>query len=66
MRSGATDETGREEIGPNSTGPEGFQAAAARCVEQLARSPATRRTALLPARLAAWETELTPPNSEGL
>ena len=42
MRSGATDEMGRAEIGANPPGPKGSQTAAAQCVERLARSTAAR------------------------
>ena len=47
MRSGATDETGRAEVGANPPGPQGSQTAAAQCVERLARSTAARCAALL-------------------
>ncbi len=53
MHSGATDETGRAEIGANPAGPPGFQAAAAQCVVRFARSAATGCIALLLARRAA-------------
>ncbi len=52
MHSGATDETGFEEIEANSPGPSGFQAAVSQFVGRLARSSATRFTALLLAQHA--------------
>ena len=60
VRSGATDETGREEIEVNPPGPSGLRAAAVRFVERLARSPTTCCVALLPDQRTARETELIP------
>ena len=64
VRSGATDKTERAEIGSIPAGPSGFQAAPAQCVVRFARSAAARCIALLLARLAACDTELSPINSE--
>lgn len=52
MRSGATNERGRDEIGANSPGPSGFHAAVSQFVGRLARNTATRCTALLLAQHA--------------
>jgi len=52
-RSGVTIKTDGEEIGPNSPGPSGFQAAAAQFVERFVRSTTTACIALLLDRRAA-------------
>ena len=61
-RTGGTAEPEPEGFDANSPGPSGFQAAVARFVRPLDRSPATTFASFLAVRLADRETELTIPS----